>query len=391
MARFPRRKFLKSAGFGLFPAVIPFSAKANRSTSSRSPLNGRSVRFTSDGEIFEPAEYLAELQSVNERTPIVRDRYAQGGAVAALERAFVEKTGKEKAIYMPTGTMANELAISVLSGDNAKVFVQDTSHVYRDEADAAQRIFGKRLIGLAPGKTYFTLDELKAANENLAIDEHIPGKVGAVSIENPNRRMNGTVVPIEEIQRISGYCRHQNIPLHLDGARIFIASAYTGVDVRTYASYFDTVYISLYKYLGASGGAVLCGPAAIIDQMPLLIKIHGGLIAGNWLNAAMALHRLEGFEKRMKRAIETSQELFAALNATQKLKISPIAGGSNIHKLELDKRIDPMTLRDKLFEEFTIRIPPPNEKKELYLYVNETLLNQPIEYLLTAFRKCCGA
>src|SRR5687768_6497585 len=156
---------------------------------------------------------------------------------------------------MPSGTMANQFAIAVLSDENTKVFVQDTSHVFRDEADAAQSVFGKRLLGLAPGKTYFTADELQAAHKNLPIDEHIPGEVGAVSIENPNRRMNGTIVPVDEISRISEYCRKQNIPLHLDGARIFIASAYTGVSVKTYASYFDTIYISLYKYFGASGGA----------------------------------------------------------------------------------------------------------------------------------------
>jgi threonine aldolase len=388
MARLLRRSFLKSAGFGLFPAFIPFSNNVNSLTGSASTANITKVRFTSDGLIFDPAEYLTELQSVHAQTPIERDRYGQGGAVAALEKTFADITGKEKAIYMPTGTMANELAIAVLSGDRSKVFVQDTSHVYRDEADAAQRVFSKRLIGLAEGKTYFTVDELQAAHKNLPANEHIPGEVGAVSIENPNRRFNGKIVPLEEIKRISEYCREQKIPLHLDGARIFIASAYTGVSVRTYASYFDTVYISLYKYFGASGGAILCGPAHVIDKMPLLIKVHGGSIAGNWLNAAMALHRLQGFEKRMQDAIKISEELFRRLNATRKLTVTPLSGGSNIFALELDNGIDATKLGDRLLKEFNIRIPARDEKGDLYLYVNETLLNQPIDYIVTAFNKC---
>jgi threonine aldolase len=305
-----------------------------------------------------------------------------------LEKAFVEITGKERAIYMPTGTMANEFAIAVLSGDKAKVFVQDTSHVYRDEGDAAQSVFGKRLIGLAKNKTYFTADELKGAYSNLKLEEHIPGEVGAISIENPNRRMNGTIVPLEEIKQISAFCRNQNIRLHLDGARIFMASAWTGVSVKTYASYFDTIYISLYKYLGASGGAVLCGPANVINKMPRLIKIHGGSIAGNWLNSAMALHRLKGFEARLQNAIKVSEGIFLALNKTEKIKISPLPGGTNIYGLELTKEIDGSNLRERLSNEFNIRIGPADDKKRFLIYVNETLLNQTPDDIITAFRKC---
>jgi threonine aldolase len=100
---------------------------------------------------------------VNATAAIERDRYGDGGAVAALEKKFEAITGKEKALLMPTGTMANQLAIAVLSGENTKVFVQDLSHVYRDEADAAQSIFQKRLMPLAKEETCFTAEELKKA------------------------------------------------------------------------------------------------------------------------------------------------------------------------------------------------------------------------------------
>jgi threonine aldolase len=97
--------------------------------------------------MFEPGDYLAALQKAHTATSIIKDRYGVGGVVEALEKKFSEITGKEQAIYMPSGTMANQLAIAVLSGSNSKVFLQDESHVYRDEADAAQTVFNKRLIG----------------------------------------------------------------------------------------------------------------------------------------------------------------------------------------------------------------------------------------------------
>ena len=171
---------------------------------------------------------------------------------------------------MPSGTMANQLAIKVLSGDNVKVFVQETSHVYRDEADAAQLVHDKRLIPLAKGEPYFTAEELDASIGYHKSGEHFNTGIGAVSIEVPVRRNDGRMIPFEELKRVSAYCRKQNIKLHLDGARLFMASAWSGVPVKEYSSHFDTVYISLYKYFGASAGAV---------QLALLeLEIAGRLV-----------------------------------------------------------------------------------------------------------------
>jgi threonine aldolase len=145
------------SGLSIFPGILPAATvfgeyKKERKSSPPEPV----IKFFGDGEMFEPESYLELLQQINDKLPIERDRYGQGGAVAALEKRFEDITGKEKAIFMPTGTMANQLAIAVLSGDNTKVFVQDTSHIYRDEADAAQSVFQKRLVPLAMDKTFFS-------------------------------------------------------------------------------------------------------------------------------------------------------------------------------------------------------------------------------------------
>lgn len=337
--------------------------------------------------MFEPGDYIMELQKIQAVRAIERDRYGTGGVVEALEKRFAEITGKERAIFMPSGTLANQLAIAVLSGDNTKVFVQDTSHVYRDEADAAQSVFQKRLMPLAKGATYFTAQELKDANESLPGEEVFKTGVGAVSIENPVRRTDGRMVPIEEIQKISTYCRSNNIKLHLDGARIYMASAWSGIPVREYASFFDTVYISLYKYLGASGGAILCGDKPVIDKMPHLIKVHGGTMYGNWTNAAMALHRLQGLETRLKDAVTRGKEIFAELNKLPGIKINALTGGTNIYSLELSGKIDGKKLQENLNKEFNIRMPRPNDKNQAWITVNETLLYKDAGYVINAFKK----
>jgi threonine aldolase len=342
------------------------------------------VRFFNDGEFFDGPLYWEQLNQFNNKQPIKVDRYGNGGSVEELEKKFAAITGKEKAIYMPSGTMANQFAIAVLSGENTKVFVQDTSHVYRDEADAAESIFGKRLMPLAKNETFFTAGDLKNAIANLDHEEVFKSGIGCVSIENPVRRTDGRTVPLEEIKKISEYCRSNNIKLHLDGARIYMAAAWSGISVKEYASYFDTVYISLYKYLGASGGAILCGSKEIIGKMPHLIKVHGGSMFGNWLNASMALHRLDGFEERLKEAIRRSKEIFSSLNESG-IKITALEGGTNIYEMKYPAGIDLKKFGDQISKYF-IRLPRPDVNGVSKITVNESLLYREPKYIQDAIK-----
>ncbi len=385
MKPFNRRKFLKVSGLGVLPSIIPFSGYAESSHTIDTSLP--KIKFYGDGEMFEPTEYINELQKANANATIVKDRYGVGGVVEALEKKFVELTGKERAIFMPSGTMANQFAIAELSGEKSKVFVQDMSHVFRDEADAAQSIFQKRLMPLAMGKTYFTTEELKASIDSLKEKEAFKTGIGAVSIENPVRRTDGRFVPFEELKKISAYCKSEGIKMHLDGARIHIASSWTGVSVKEYSSLFDTVYISLYKYFGAAAGAMLCGPTEVIDKMSHLIKIHGGSMYGNWANAAMALHRMEGFEERLNSTITRTNEVIAGVNKIKGIKISPLEGGTNIHALDLAKEIDGMKMLKILNQEYNMVMARPDENNRILITFNETLLYQPADFVIDAFKK----
>ena len=383
---FNRRSFIKKSGIGLLPALLPaIPSFATAKEDVPAPPGEKWVKFFFEGEWFNELEFLEELQVAHKKQPLKADRYGSGGAVEELEKKMATLTGKEKAIFMPTGTMANQLAIATLCGENTKIFVQDTSHVYRDEADAAQSVHNKRLMPLAMDKTYFTAAELKSAVENLPNVEVFQSGVGCVSIENPVRRTDERIVPLDEIKKISAYCKANNIKMHMDGARIFMASAWSGVSIKEYASYFDTVYISLYKYLGANAGAVLCGDKAVIDKMPHLIKIHGGAMYQNWTNAAMASHRLDGFEDRLKEAIKRSGKIFEGLNKLPGVKVSKLDGGSNMHQLKIPAGLNLPVLRDELAK-FKIRTPRPNENGELNISVNETLLYQEPDTIVAAFK-----
>lgn len=387
MNRTHRRNFLKLSGLSFLPLLSPWKANAGiEKATAGEPAKEPVVKFFADGELYEPADYLAILQQVSASSAIGRDRYGAGGAVEELEKKFATITGKEKAFFLPSGTMANQLAIAILSGSKSKVYLQDLSHVYRDEADAAQSVFGKRLIPLAMGETYFTAAVLQKAIESLKNDEVFETGIGAVAIENPVRRADGKMVPIEEIRKISSYCREQNIKLHLDGARLYMASAWSGTSIKDYASNFDTVYISLYKYLGAGGGAILCGEKNIIDQVPHLQKIHGGSMYTNWANAAMALHKLETIETVLQQVIKRTTSLFAALNKIDGINIRALDGGTNIYELNLGKAIDGKKFHGTMKDNWKIRMALPDENSRALITVNETLLYRDEDYMVNAFR-----
>ena len=386
MAAFDRRKFLRAAGLSSVPLLIPgsdiFSKEAE--LSRQGAETGPDVKLFGDGEIFDTTGYIEELRKINSTKAIEPDRYGMGGAVTALEKRFEEITGKEKAVYMTSGTMANEFAISVLSGDKTKVFVQEASHVFNDEADAAQSVFGKRLIPLAQGEYYFTGEQLQQAIVHYKESEAFPSAPGCVSIENPVRRADGRMIPIDEIKKIAAVCKSNNIPMHLDGARIYMASAWSGVSVKEYASWFDTIYISLYKYLGASSGAILCGNKEVMGKMEHMIKIHGGSMYRNWTNAAVAMQRLDGVESRLQLAIARSKEIFAAINRMGYGNINELKDGTNIYKMALSKSINGSLLSDTL-RKYGIRMGKPGPDNIVGISVNETLLYKDSAVVIKAF------
>jgi len=331
------------------------------------------IHFVTDGILFSPIQYSRLLVKLTSQANFQPDSEGEGGVVKELESKFALELGTEDSIYMPTGTMANQLALRVLAEGKSKVFVQETSHVLNNEGDAAQEIHHKRLMPLAAGKATFSLNDLLSEIRKFQEREIFLTEIGAISIENPVKAMHEEIFNIEEIKSISSFARDNDIGMHLDGARLHIASAYSGIPVRQYASYFDTVYVSLYKYLGASAGAVLCGPRKTINRMRHLVKILGGNMATNWDTACVALHFLPSFNERYQVAMRKAQDIFSELNNIDGLRLESFENGSNMFKLVLENKKH-IQFVSYLREEKEIYLRPPKSSENfLLLKVNESL------------------
>ncbi len=151
------------------------------------------VKFTRDGLDMGPVEYSWELNQLAESTKIKVDYYIQGGSILELENKFAELLGKESAIFMPTGTLANHIAIRKLAGNRKRVIVQADSHIYRDSGDCAQTLSGINLIPINPGIVGFTLDDLEEIA--FAVKDEIENSQGFIAlIEYAELALVGTVV-----------------------------------------------------------------------------------------------------------------------------------------------------------------------------------------------------
>ncbi|MEO7991512.1 MAG: aminotransferase class I/II-fold pyridoxal phosphate-dependent enzyme [Chryseolinea sp.] len=386
-----RRDFLKKCSLStvpfLFPTISLNATSFEKTIDEVHNKNQSPVNFIYDGLALLPNEYLEKLQEINKSKAIEPDFYGDGGTTKLIEEEFAKITGKEKAIYLPTGTMANQLAIKLLNENNTKVIVPENSHIYRDEADAAQSVHSKRLIPVGIGKPYFDIVDLKSTIDYTNSNEVFKSGLGTIVIENPVRRADGTFVPIDTIKEISNYCKENNYKMHLDGARIHLASAFNNISLSEYASYFDTVYISLYKYLNANGGAILCGDSKIIDQISHQIKILGGTVFQSWNNTSMALHYLKGINERWGEVVKSSQKIIAELNNIKGVSITSLKNGTNIYDLTLSDEISLKQLAIFLYNKHNIWLGRANEKGIVKFTVNESLLTRDYKDILNAWKK----
>jgi threonine aldolase len=261
------------------------------------------------------------------------DQYSQGGAVARLEERMAALFGKEAALFLPTGTLANHLAVRLLTGPGRRrVLVQSESHLYCDSGDGAQELSGLNLIPLAPGRATFTLAEVQTELARAETGRVATG-IGAISIESPVRRLSGELFDLNEMDRIAAFARERGIGLHLDGARLLIASAYTGIAPAAYAGRFDTVFVSLWKYLNATSGAVLAGPGRLLADLRRQRRMFGCALPHAWPQALVAAHYLKGFGNRFAQAIRAADELFRALDRHPRCRIERPRAGTNVARL----------------------------------------------------------
>lgn len=214
-----------------------------------------------------------------------------------LEARVADLLGKERALFFPSGVMANQAALAVLAEPGTEIVVEAGAHVFHYEEGAAARLSGLQLRPVPTADGLLTAEAVRSA---IRPDSPYVLRTSAVALENTHLASGGRIHPLAEQRQIRAVAEDRGLPVHLDGARLWHAAAATGVEPAELAEPADTVMVSLSKGLGAPVGSVLAGPASVIGEAWRIRRRFGGGMRQSGVLAAAGLHALERHRGRLE-------------------------------------------------------------------------------------------
>lgn len=249
------------------------------------------------------------------------DVYGEDPTVNRLEERIAERLGKEAAIFVPSGTMANQIAVRLHCRPGDELLCETTSHVYRWEGGAPAALSGvtTRVIDGAFG--VLTVRDLEG-KLHPPDDVHSPIS-RLVCLENTHNRGGGRVYPIETVREVSAWAQRHRLATHLDGARLWNAVAASGVPAREWCGHFDTVSVCFSKGLGAPVGSALAGSRDLIRQARRVRKLFGGAMRQAGFLAAACLYAMDHHVERLAEDHANAKLLAAAVADTPGLTLVP--------------------------------------------------------------------
>jgi threonine aldolase len=248
------------------------------------------------------------------------DVFGEDPTVNRLQDVAARLLGKEAALFVPSGTMANQLAVRLHTQPGDEMIVEAGSHVVRYESGAAAALSGVQTCWLTGTRGILEPEQIEVAIR--PPDYHNPPTT-LISLENTHNRGGGSIYPLTTIGAIRKIAEARRIAMHLDGARLFNAVVATGIAAAEYARSFETVSFCLSKGLGAPVGSVICSDRSRIGKLRRLRKMFGGGMRQAGIVAAAGLYALEHNIDRLPIDHRHAKQLGAALVGLPGVRIRP--------------------------------------------------------------------
>lgn len=259
--------------------------------------------------------------------PVGDDQYGEDPTIHRLHQRVAEMLGKEAALFVPSGTMANQIALKLLTRPGDDVIVSQESHAVWHESGASAANSGVQFTPVGKGGL-FTAADVRAACKPPGHVIYPPTTL--VEVENTHNRGGGRLFPAGDASAICAEARRLGLSTYLDGARLFNASVATGVSLAELAAPFDLVSISLSKGLGAPVGSVLAGRAADIARGVRHRRMLGGAMRQSGILAAAGLYALEHNIPRLAEDHANARLIADRLLRSPAVELDPVTVETNI-------------------------------------------------------------
>ncbi len=279
--------------------------------------------------VTQPSPAMREAMA---QAQVGDDVYGEDPTVNRLEATAARLLGKEAALFVPTGVMANQLAIRLHTRSGDEVIVESTSHIIRFEGGSASSLSQVQLCCVPGERGLLALQPVQAALR--PHDVHNPPTT-LLCLEQTHNVGGGAVYPIETIETLTSWAKEHGLACHLDGARLFNAVVATGISAAEYARHFDTVSFCLSKGLGAPVGSLIVSTQDNIDKLRRLRKLFGGGMRQAGILAAAGLYALEHNIARLKEDHDNAKNLALQLQQIPAVFVDPDRVETNIVVFEV--------------------------------------------------------
>jgi threonine aldolase len=276
----------------------------------------------------------SEMRHAMAMAEVGDDVFGEDPTVNRLQEKVAALLGKEKALFVPSGTMGNQICIKIHTRPGDEVIAERDSHVFNYETGAMAFLSSVQVNTIDGVRGAFTVDDVRRRIRPRAY--HMP-RTSLVCVENTHNRAGGTIIPMEMIESLSGFVHDQGCAFHLDGARLWNACAVTGISPSHYASFFDSVSVCFSKGLGAPVGSALAGTAAFVDEARRYRKIFGGGMRQAGVLAAAAIYALDHHRERLHQDHEHAKLLASMLGDVPGFRIDRDSVQTNIVIIDVEK------------------------------------------------------
>jgi threonine aldolase len=277
-----------------------------------------------------------EMRAVIAGADVGDDVFGEDPSVLALEAEVAALVGKEAALFVPSGTMSNQLAIRLHTEPGDDVIVGEGAHVVFYESGAGAALSGVQFATAGVGGTF----DASQMREQVKTSAYYSPRTRLVCVENTHNRAGGKVFPQADVVAIAAAAKQAGLGLHLDGARIWNASVATGLSERDLAAPFDTVSVCFSKGLGAPVGSALCTTKEWVVRARRLRKMWGGGMRQAGVLAAAALFAVRRHRARLADDHAHARALAEGLTRIDGLDAPPASVETNIVNVDVDARFE---------------------------------------------------